>query len=291
MTQIGVPISAAEAQAAPLGVINTYCRLDEVKAAASLDGVSEHDLALWGYIEAASREIEDECNRHFWIEENATRYFDALDGRRLWIDDVLSIDSVAADEAHDLSYSQAWTEGTDYVLWPWDEWPKERLEAGPQGRYRFRAGRGRYVRIVGDWGYGDGMSATPYYLTGGVITVDGASTSATVTGGAALAGGDTIRVDDEQMFVRDVAENVLTVVRGINGTLAAAHTDGAVSRYQWPARIRQACTRLAIEYWNKRDLEGYTTRKIGNYSETIAGAVRQEAQLARMLGPYRKGKI
>ena len=55
------------------------------------------------------------------------------------------------------------------------------------------------------------------------------------------------------MYVESVSGVNLTVVRGVHGTTAAAHTGGdAIDYYTYPADVMQTCLDLArIEYRNR----------------------------------------
>jgi hypothetical protein len=62
-----------------------------------------------------------------------------------------------------------------------------------------------------------------------------------VDGSHGIVAGDTIKIDDEQMHVKVVSTNELEVVRGVNGTAAAAHNDNAsvTAGFTWGARNTQ----------------------------------------------------
>lgn len=110
----------------------------------------------------------------------------------------------------------------------------------------------------------------------GALTAD--ADAITVDSGAALNVGETIRVDFEQMLVRDIASNQAAVIRGwnrtartthadnaavdayrtfnvergVNGTTAAAHANGAaISRYDPPDDIRFLTRQIATLMLNK----------------------------------------
>ena len=66
--------------------------------------------------------------------------------------------------------------------------------------------------------------------------------------------GETLRIDSEQIFVEETVTNTLTIQRGVNGTTAADHSDGAtVSVYEYPADITQATLIIAMRAWKRKD--------------------------------------
>ncbi len=55
--------------------------------------------------------------------------------------------------------------------------------------------------------------------------LDDSETGVNVSDGTLFNIGQTIKIDDEEMNITGISTNTLTVVRGFNGTTAAAHTD------------------------------------------------------------------
>jgi len=95
----------------------------------------------------------------------------------------------------------------------------------------------RHVTISGTWGWHDDPAAMwrpgPLSLTA-PVTASAASLVVTPTAGPDSAGetpvlsaGALIRIDAEWLRVTAAAVGVLTVVRGVNGTAASAHSAGA----------------------------------------------------------------
>ena len=84
---------------------------------------------------------------------------------------------------------------------------------------------------VGDEVYGkndDGtLSDTPQGSTLVSGTVNSSATTINVDDGTQFAAGDVLNVGDEQVSVTSISSNALTVVRGYNGTSAAAISDNA----------------------------------------------------------------
>lgn len=81
-------------------------------------------------------------------------------------------------------------------------------------------------------------------------------TSVTVTSGATLETGATIRMGAEFMQVTNIAANVITVRRGVNGSTATPH-DNATPILIWQVHdsVKLACTRLAGWLYQSRKSE------------------------------------
>ena len=76
--------------------------------------------------------------------------------------------------------------------------------------------------------------------TGSALTtcaeaVDTSETEIDVANASSIAAGQTIKVDDEEMYVSSKSSNTLTVIRGSNGTAAAAHDNSTnvTSAFTW----------------------------------------------------------
>jgi hypothetical protein len=220
-------------------------------------------------LEAVSRKIDDHCERHFYAE-TATKYYDgdisagrALDkyteevteyGCRLWVEDLLSVTSIGMDSDGDGDWEDTLAT-TDYILWPYNAWPKVRIDLDlRQGDYSYWVHGQQAVKVVGLWGYGDGDSATPYTSSGATVTVaTAAGTTVTASDGGAFLIGQTAMAGTEQMYITGVSGNELTVVRGVNGTTAAVQAAATAYIYQYPAEVREACLLQTARLWERKD--------------------------------------
>lgn len=225
-----------------MGNYACYASRTELKNALSIaSSDTTDDARLLTVLEASSRWIDQQCEREFSVRSE-TRYFTARRADRLMIDDLLALTTLKTDDDSDLDYDDVWT-ADDYILRPRNRWPKTELRAHPNGDYDFPAGLVDGVEVVGLWGYGDGESATPYEDSSAdtAEVLDASETGIDVTDGTALAVGQTILVESEQMYVIAIASNTLTVRRGVNGTTAATHaTAKDVYIYRYPATIVEA---------------------------------------------------
>ena len=239
--------------------MNCYADLTSLKSASYLNiaSVTTHDTYLRRLLDAASRMIDKECDRFFFVQTE-TRYYDGKPSG-MPLDDILSITTLKLDEDEDATYEATLTEGTDFYLYPYNTFPKWKGIIAPQGGYgTFASGAIRGVQIVGSFGYGDGLSATPYHDAGTDVNdatpMTASQTTCTVDDGTKFAHGQTILIDSEQLFIESIVTHVLTVKRGVNGTTAATHADDSdIDIYDYPEEIREACLIQVMRWWKRKD--------------------------------------
>jgi hypothetical protein len=103
-----------------MAVTNGYCTLAEVKAALRItDNID--DTLLENAVEAASRRIDGECSRRFYIDATTSaRTYAANRSAFVFIDDVATLTGlvVKVDDTFSGSYSKTLTAGTDYQTEP-----------------------------------------------------------------------------------------------------------------------------------------------------------------------------
>lgn len=255
--------------------MNTYCSVEALRRrneAFSLVSAAE----CLDILVEASRRVDGVADRFFYSELGA-RIFDgkftgdgverspiARDGLELGCD-LLSVTALEADEDGDGDWEEAWDED-EYRLEPHQGFPKGRIRRMPWSAHSWPGGHGA-LRITGVWGYGNGASASPWKLLGGVVleAVNDSSTAITVDSGADLVEiGMTLQVEDEQIFVEAKDDDALTVIRGVNGTTAAAHGGGEdVFVAVYPAEVVSAVKIIAGEILNFRRVEGLTSEELG----------------------------
>lgn len=134
---------------------NEYATSAELKARLGITD-SQDDSVIAAVLAAVSREIDDWTGRRFYAASE-TRYYTADSSELLWLDDVLSISSLATDEAGDRTYATAWS-ASYYDLEPYNA----ALQGKPYSRLRARTGAfpltHRGVKVIGSFGY---ASTTP----------------------------------------------------------------------------------------------------------------------------------
>ena len=238
-------------------MLNAYADVLTFKSAeyASITA-NTNQVSFRKLLESASRHLDRQTHRTFFAFEGI-KYYDGKYGNLL-VDDLLSIVTLKLDEDGDGVYEATMAVG-DYLLYPFNDFPKDRLELSNDSDYgSFANGVRQGVVITGVHGYGDGDSATPYYTSDQTV-IDAPLTAVaivlTVTATAAWGAGLTLRIESEQLYIENVINaTTVTVVRGVNGTTAAAHVATTpISIYEAPGPIRQATLVLAMRAWKRKD--------------------------------------
>ena len=249
-------------------MLNLYGNLTDLKAILNIVS-SPADSVIMEQLKAATKDIEEYCHRRFysWL---ATMYYDGKAYILPDIDDLLSVTSFHLDMGDGtFPITLITTEPPDYFLYPLADsyFPKRMVRANPFGRYTgFSGGIRRSVKITGLWGYGTGYTATPWSPCGVTATVGATGAAVTVSADGIIKPGHTIYVDSEFMFVQSVATGSITVVRGVNGSTAAAHSGAAVSICEYPGDIQQTCYKLAARYLAQIGKIGFISERISDYS-------------------------
>lgn len=142
-----------------MAITNGYATLSSIRARLGITGVSDtaDDAVLEAVVESVSRAIDDFCGRRFYAATQ-TRYYSAKSGRRLLVDDLLSVSSLKTDDDGDGTHETTWA-ASDYHLAPYNAQldspaqPYWRIEVSEGGDYWFPVGVRRGVEIVGSWGF------------------------------------------------------------------------------------------------------------------------------------------
>ena len=267
----------------------SYASIADIKGVLGITATTD-DTVIRKICEASSRSIDSYCNRYFYTQ-STTRYFDGA--VRLWLPDLLSITTLKTDEDDDGSFTDetAW-KTTDYFAYgggledTLNTLPYTRLEINRNGDYSsFASGIRKGVQIVGIWGYGDGISATPYIvdttitedLTAGESDID-------VTSVTNLSAGQVILIGSEQYYIYSISTLTLTVEPGVNGTTQATHSSGAtIYIYQYPSDIRQACIDLSVALYQNRAKQGLQSERLGDYAWVAAGTSAGKSMVNHIL--------
>lgn len=226
---------------------NLYATLDDLKAETNRKQGSADDAELLRILRRVSRAIDHEVGYPFWAQVG-TQYYDGNGEKRLWpqlsptVGHVLTVTQIDIDRDDDGTYELSLTEGEDYRLWPLNRtntpaWALDilsrstRVDAWPRGQST--------IRIQGVFGYSYEVELV------GTLAAAISSTTATtltMTTGHGVKTGHTLRIDDEQLYVTGIEADTVTVERGVNGTTAATHANGAaVNARRYPGDIETAC--------------------------------------------------
>jgi hypothetical protein len=253
--------------------MNCYANIADLKSSLGVTSTTD-DTIMRKNIDAASRMIDRYCGRRFYVTSE-TKYFD---GRTpLWIPDLLAVTTLKTDDDGDATFENTFAT-TDYLLYgPGEEdalnrYPRIRIELSTDSDYgSFGAGK-KSVEIVGTWGYGDGISATPYLIdTTTNEALDASEVGVDVTAATNLSAGQTILIESEQMFIESITTTTLTVIRGVNGTTAATHdTAKAIYIYQYPFDVWECCLALSSAIYQNRNKQGIQSERLGDYSYSLS---------------------
>jgi hypothetical protein len=139
-------------------ITNGYATLAEMRAALGITNASDtsKDAYIEAVVEAVSREIDDHCQRRFYVTtDDEVRYFTALDYDICFTDDIQTITKIEIDDDADRTYSVE-LESTDYDAYPLnfalDGSPVMWLQTAPEGDYSFPVIE-KGIKITGKFGY------------------------------------------------------------------------------------------------------------------------------------------
>ena len=123
------------------------------------------------------------------------------------------------------------------------------LPGRPRREFRARTldAWGQQLQLTCVRGYSYDTETTT--LTGTVGNGTATTVTASADASAIIYAGDTIRIEDEQMYVSAVSTVSLTVERGVNGTTAAQHSGKAISFRRYPRAIEEATKLRAIDFF------------------------------------------
>lgn len=229
----------------------SYVSLTSLKSQLN-DTSTTYDALYREKLEAASEQVDQICNRTFRIYL-ATVYLTAVRADRVLLPaDLLAVTSLRTDPYGDRDYPSTWDVSgadTDIDLLPEDadlrRRPYGEIATSPGGDWAFPVNVRKGVELVGRWGFWQELASAG--TLGASISSDSA-TSITMTAGHGIEALQTLLIDSEQVYVTAVATNTLTVERGVNGTTAATHANGAtVQRYRYPAPVVDVTQVIAEE--------------------------------------------
>lgn len=237
-----------------------YCTVQDVADDMRLKNLSEERVPALDFIRAAS----DWIDRHLgkFIPETRTYWFDGTGTVNLWIPRdklVLSITTITNDGDTLAS--------TDYILYGdgprkplWENGPYNRLTVDPDAsNLSHWTCEEDIISIAGSFGlYSEAVD------TGFTVGSNQSDSATTLVGSSSsIPVGSVLLIGSEQELVTANHATSYTVVRGINGTTAAAHLSAAtISRYIPPWDVRYLCQQIAVLMKKKAD-SGYAG-KVGS---------------------------
>ncbi len=213
------------------------------------------DDEMFQLLLAVSDWVDHYCNRRFYPRVQ-TLEIDGSGGPRLPVPDLVSLASLTEDVDGDDTFSHPWNDG-EYWLEPYDADPSQHwgrpytsLRVGKSGpKTGFAKGERRF-RLNGAWGYRQFKEGSGAVVNGAAVTP--ASAVIAVSDGTQFGVGQTVIIGAEQLLVTGIAEDNLSVSRGLNGTTPAAHADAtAVYILRWPASVERAALIQAARIWTR----------------------------------------
>lgn len=183
--------------------------------------VTDKDARIDRLIAQMSAHIERRTDRRF-IPVTATKEFDYQGPSRLILGDDLVAEPTITHANDTLTLAAA-----DILMYPLnavdDDEPYLEVAIDESSDYfTYSTIPESAIAITGRWGYCERKYAATSLLAES-LTAD--ETAADVDDGTEFAIGMTLLLESEQVFVRDVVTNTLTLTRGMNGTTAATHAD------------------------------------------------------------------
>ncbi len=226
-----------------------YTTLTELREEYLSTTTTTEDATLLALIRSTSREMDAVAHRRFYPRIQ-TRSFDTPERDSLWLDDdLLELTTLLNGDG------QAFTAG-QYRLYPLNETPKHEVRVLSSSSRRWEASSSGdpegAISATGVWGYHRYYSDA-WLNTGATLSAAISSTTATAltTDVQPLRRGHLIRIDSEYMHVSQIA-NVVTVVRGVNGSTAATHSSGATVYRWYQPEIEMVCRMAAAAYYRLR---------------------------------------
>lgn len=150
--------------------------------------------------------------------------------------------------------------GTDYRVSPTNSTPYDALYLSNTSMtgavYEF----GSAFTVSGTWGYVTSL-ATAWTLMQASLSIGSTTTtSVTVTVGTTVRYErlQYLKIGTEYMQITgiDTTTDVLTVLRGVNGTTAAIHASEALYRFNVKDDVKKAATELAVYFYTRRTSAG-----------------------------------
>lgn len=253
---------------------NHYATAEDIRQALG-ETDTDLDARYFRVIGAASRSIDQECRREFFVTTAVKRFNTPPVQLPLYIPDLLDETAIEVDINLDGTFSTTVPE-SDYELFPLNDLPFTHVTRKPLAAGLFLAQEAQAnVRITGDWGYGNGRDASPVFASGVTVTIaDASETEVDVDAEGTIEAGHTILVGTERLFVSAATSDdtkKLTVIRGVNGSTAAAATELA-SIYQYPDIVREVALRATLRQINiDQGDTGTLSERIGQYSRSLLG--------------------
>lgn len=197
--------------------------------------------------------ITGQCDRSFvpYREDKILYFADMWDGtydrRRgfLWLpDDLIAVNT--------LTWDTTTLSATDYRLQNTDSVTAWGILFNPSSSLSWSSDFNAGLTVSGIWGCIDTLNQWST-VDSSVTIADTTTVTVTVAASSAYEIWQYLRCESEYMQVTNKpSATTLTVLRGVNGTTAAAHAAKPLQTFMPVADIRMAATRLAAFFYEKR---------------------------------------
>lgn len=197
--------------------------------------------------------IETTCGVSFVpYKEDKIMYFHDIRLFELWDaktrllklpDEVLSVNTV--------TWNETLLAATDFRTHPTDEYAGWGLLFNPSTSLPWNTEFNAGVELSATWGWH--LNASQMYSTVETITINDTTTSITVADSTRYEVRGYLRCENELMQITDKPNTtVLTVLRGVNGHTAAAHSARALQIYNVVRGVQHVATRMSAYLYQKR---------------------------------------
>lgn len=246
--------------------MTSYARLPDVRKLMNGHGTTANDSEIARAIEEASQAFITATGGRFVHSRTETRYLSGEGCRELWVKDLVSITtlkiSATADQPTTFDYTLV--AGTDYTLWPRNAAaegkPYRKIILNPDGQFSAFSVGVDNIQLIGVFGFpvdSDQVVISGTATTGTLSDAADLSLTASVSVADVVEPGDTLILESEQVEVVTVSTVNVTVVRGINGTTAAAHSGVPMYIRRYPRDVERAVGADAARHlW--RASQGFT---------------------------------
>ena len=264
---------------------NGYITLAQLKTSLEItDTLSDSQLS--SVIETASRSIDGYCGRSFYPERKVN-YFDTPCGRDLdmGLYDCLEIVTIT-------NGSEGALATTEYRTFPYNFTPFYEIRLKPQSVSFWATDTDSSeiaaISVDAIWGYRSNYSREAWSsvttLSSGISDTD---TTIITALEYPFSAGDIIKLGTEMMLVTDCDTAGVDVLRGYNGTTAAAHLAAVVCyRFMFEPIITQAALFQAQRYWKRKDAP-FGVAGVGTLGQVVSIAPL-DPDLQMMLFPVRR---
>jgi hypothetical protein len=160
----------------------------------------------------------------------------------------------------ELTFGELTIGSTDYRLSPTNTTPYDTLYLSPDAMDGATYDWDAMYTLSGTWGYVQNLSQAWTVAQSSLSIGSDSTTSITVTLSTAINYErlQYLKIGTEYMQITDIDTDtdVLTVIRGVNGTTAAIHSSAALYRFNVIDDVKKAATELAVYFYTRRTSAG-----------------------------------